>query len=357
LLDSFHLILGGDLMTSAVLNGFASSVTVRLDPPRPASTGPLDVAQTAQEIVRMSRGSPNVASQLIDAYTDRQPQALRDAVERSVAAQLRDNNTLTSAAIRGTVSEGAALRRFDNVLRAAPAVPITTGLTEAQKFDVYASVVQVFGDQPARTDLSNAARNGQPTMLALRNETSTLANRGQGVYDDRMVVLSRDRDGTPHVLEVQGNTEPTAQYDARAGRPGDRAEPGYENVLARAKIEGSDINGDGVRDLGRLAAGSYRMTQTTHNNPSSAGTNESFRPAAASIDDRLRVERDTNGDGRFDRRNDELNDSFKIHSGSRSNTDSAGCQTIQPGDYQAVMNALNRSSANPSFSYVLVTAR
>jgi hypothetical protein len=344
-------------MTTTVLNGFASSVTVRLSPPTPAPTGPLNVGDTAREIVRLSNGSPALASRLIDAYTARQPADLRDAVERSVAAQLRDNQILSSPAVRGTVSEGAALRRFDAVLSANPAVPVTTGLTDAQKFDVYASIVEVHGDAVARRDLADSAHNGLPTMVALRNETSTLANRGQGVYDDRMIVLSRDRDGTPHVLEVTGNTEPTAQYDARAGRRGDPAEPGYENVVARAKIEGSDINGDGLRDLGRLAAGSYRMTQTTHNNPASAGTNESFRPTAASIDNRLRVERDTNGDGVFSRRNDELNASFKIHSGSRLNTDSAGCQTIKPGDYQNVMNALNRSAANPSFSYVLVTAR
>ncbi len=343
-------------MTMSVLNGLSSTVSVRLAPPRPAPTGPFNVADTAREIVQLSRGSPNVASQLIDAYTARQPAALRDAVERSVAAQLRDDRILSSPAIRGTVSEGAALRRFDSVLRTNPTVPNTTGLTDGQKFDVYASIVQVFGDRTARSDLANAESNGQPTMVAFRRETSTLVNRGQGLYNDPMAVISIERNGTPHVLEVIGNTEPTAQYDARAGRRGDPAEPGYENVVPRI-IYGEDIDRNGLPDLGRLAAGSYEMTLTTHDNPRSAGSDVAFRPTAASVNDRLRVERDTNGDGVFNRRNDELNNSFKIHSGSRTNTDSAGCQTIQPSNYLAVLAALNRSAARPSFNYVLVTAR
>ena len=71
------------------------------------------------------------------------------------------------------------------------------------------------------------------------------------------------------------------------------------------------------------------------------------------------IQRDTNGDGYFngDDANgvQDLNSSFKIHSGSRSNTDSAGCQTIHPDDYQEFINAVRTNTAQEFVTYVLVT--
>ena len=345
-------------MTTSALNGLSSTVSVRLAPPLPPPTGPLDVADTARLIVQLSRGSPTVASQLVDAYTMRQPAALRDAVERSVAAQLRDDGTLRLPAVRGSVAEGAALRRFDNVLSAAPAVPVTTGLSDGQKFDVYASIVRIDGTQPAQDALRNAASNGEPTVLALRNETSTLANRGRGDYDDRIVVLRRDRDGTPHVHEFAGNTEPGAQYDARAGRQGRPAAPGYENVRANPREYGTDLNRDGQRDLGRLMEGTYRYERRAPYNG-----NVAFETVGAQ-----RAERDVNGDGRFNtadaaanrlngRRSETGDFGMYIHQGGVSGTESAGCQTIagrNSADYGRFLGAIGR---NDIFNYVLVNAR
>ena len=57
-----------------------------------------------------------------------------------------------------------------------------------------------------------------------------------------------------------------------------------------------------------------------------------------------RVQRDTNADGWFTQADingvQALNNSFKIHPGSHGNTDSAGCQTIHPDDYDNFLRAV-----------------
>ena len=344
-------------MTTAVLNGLASSLTISLGPPRPAPTGPLDVAATAREIAQLSRGSVATASELLNAYRSGQPQALADALDRTVAAQLRDSGALQRPVTRNAVAEGAAIARFQSILSQRPAVPDTIGLSDAQKFDVYASIVNVDGTRPARESLRNAATNGEPTVLALRNETSTLVNRGRGDYDDRIVVLRRDRDGTPRVHEFTGNTEPSAQYDARVARNGQRAAPGYENVRA-SHVEGNDLNHDQVRDLGRLMEGTYRYVR--RDRPFNGNV-------AFQTDGAQRAERDINGDGQFNtadsaanRLNGQRSESgdfgMHIHQGGVG-TESAGCQTIAgraAPDYARFLNAIG---ANQSFNYVLVNAR
>ena len=86
-----------------------------------------------------------------------------------------------------------------------------------------------------------------------------------------------------------------------------------------------------------MGEGTTEMRATTH--PRNGHPDEfALRPSQAAITAGAgRVERDSNGDGWFDARDtqgvQDLNDTFKIHRGSRSNTDSAGCQTIGGGEY------------------------
>ena len=71
------------------------------------------------------------------------------------------------------------------------------------------------------------------------------------------------------------------------------------------------------------------------------------------------VQRDTNADGYFTagdpRGTQDLNPTFKIHSGSRRNTDSAGCQTIHPDDYRAFIDAAQSNPRQTRWQYVLTS--
>ena len=246
------------------------------------------------------------------------------------------------------------------------------GLTQDQRFDVYASMVEVRGNR----DAFDALRNGDSVILGLRKETSTVAamddpripgahdrelRRGTGVYDDHIVVLRKDMDGNRHwFIADRANTEPTAQYDAHARPAPGREDTVYANVQWR-RPQGERANNDAIPDLGRMAEGSFEMLRSTH--PARGNANDfSLRPTpeqSSAPRNADLVQRDTNGDGWFTQDDihgiRRLNNSFKIHAGSAHNTDSAGCQTIHPGEYPEFISAVLGNPQQTRWQYVLTS--
>lgn len=219
----------------------------------------------------------------------------------------------------GGAAQPAAAGGTGAVATQRAGLPDTSGLSEAQKFDLYAQQVQAGGDATARNDLAA----GQRVILGLRVDSAVNANGGQGTYDDRMVVLWKDANGTKHVREYSANTEPSSRYYAK----------GY----------GADINGDGRKELGRLQEGSLRYS-VGH----SANLGDVLRPQQA-----YAVTRDTNHDNRFGAgdASTRSGSDFLFHAGGRSMTGSAGCQTLAPGDFRDFWATLG---GQRDFSYVLM---
>jgi LysM repeat protein len=222
-------------------------------------------------------------------------------------------------------TEAATPSRSTPVQTATPgqatgALPSTAGLSAAQKYDLYAGYVNAHGSTEAKADLAA----GRQVILGLRDETAVNVNGGKGAYDDRIVVLQANGSGGA-VKEFSANTEPSSQYDGRYG---------------------SDFNGDGRLELGRMAEGTVSF-QKSH----SGSLGDVLRPTGA-----LGVERDTNHDGRIDAndprgKGQSTDNSFLFHAGGNSNTGSAGCQTLKPGDFQTFWNGLGDQK---TFNYVLV---
>jgi LysM repeat protein len=203
---------------------------------------------------------------------------------------------------------------------ATGALPSTAGLSASQKYDLYAGYVNAHGSAEAKADLAA----GRQVILGLRDDTAVNVNGGKGAYDDRIVVLQANASGGS-VKEFSANTEPSSQYDGRYG---------------------SDFNGDGRLELGRMAEGTVSF-QKSH----SGSLGDVLRPTGA-----LGVERDTNHDGRIDAadprgKGQSTDNSFLFHAGGNTNTGSAGCQTLKPGDFRAFWNGLGDQK---TFNYVLV---
>ncbi|OWQ44851.1 hypothetical protein CDL60_23580 [Roseateles noduli] len=250
------------------------------------------------------------------------------------------------------IPDGAALLRdwaIDRQQR--PALPRLPFLSQRAAYQYCASLVQQRGSRQA----ANALRQGRLLFVGLRRDTSTLVNKGRGLYDDHIVVLNGWR-RRGSVCIFSANTEPSAQYAHRAlpvaGTPKD---PRYKGVAFKGAdlIAGEDVNGDGIRDAGRLKAGTYFFAEK----PGGYLKARAFR----STEDQT-VERDTNGDGRFllddaSRIDAKLvKRSMYIHWGGPDNlpvvnTWSAGCQTIPKNAYDSFLSAVGH---NPSFFYVLV---
>ena len=122
-----------------------------------------------------------------------------------------------------------------------------------------------------------------------------------------------------------------------------------------SKADGSDLNKDGIKDAGRLVAGTYRYFEKRGG----------FLGARAfQVGETQVVERDTDGDGLFTRADPGRIDkkgagtSMYIHRGGNDDTSgagtwSAGCQTIPKSVYGKFLAAVGRPSA---FHYVLVNA-
>jgi LysM repeat protein len=204
--------------------------------------------------------------------------------------------------------------------QAAGALPSTAGLSASQKYELYAGYVNAYGSAEAKADLAA----GRQVILGLRDDTAVNANGGKGAYDDRIVVLRADGSGGT-VKEFSANTEPSSQYDGRYG---------------------ADFNGDGRLELGRMAEGTVSF-QKSH----SGSLGDVLRPTGP-----LGVERDTNHDGRIDAadprgKGQSTDNSFLFHAGGNTNTGSAGCQTLKPGDFRAFWNGLGDQK---TFNYVLV---
>jgi hypothetical protein len=372
----------------------------------------IDIRETANRVQALfAQNRAREATQLLEQERRDEPRAVQEALDRYVAKgsetqltalrrpgalsaedaavispSLQRLQTATAMPRFPSENETETVQQRDDRYRlpgqVRPAVePVT--LTDAQQYDVYASIVMTRGNDAARTELGNGQ---QRVILGLRQENNTLdgvdnprtlrdeSQSGKGVYDDRLVVLWKDANGIGHVQKAEkANTEPTAQYDHHAGSDGDRTiaeagietrriapSPGFENVTAPRKIEGEDVNSDQMRDLGRLGVGTVEMIRATHTNPDAVHEDFALRPSAAAVLAGVgQAQRDTNGDGWFTQADingvQNLNDTFKIHSGSSNNTDSAGCQTIHPSEYARFMNAVRGAPGTPqdSWQYVL----
>jgi LysM repeat protein len=197
-------------------------------------------------------------------------------------------------------------------------LPDTQGMSESEKYDYYAGVIDQHGDESAKSKLAQ----GEKVALSLRVETHTHANAGNGQYDDRMVLVWQDSNGTKHVKELQANLDPSGQYE-------------HGGAYGR-KAVGVDINGDGRLDQGRLAEGTYNFQRGAYRN----------KDAFLSTSDQV-AERDVNHNGLFDdnRNSPRGNYGMHIHIGASNNTYSAGCLTLSPEEHSKFFNTIGNQSS------------
>ncbi len=249
----------------------------------------------------------------------------------------QDAEPASSPAGTGGTASTASTASTESTAPANPSVggglPDTTGMSEAERYDVYADYINEHGNEQAQQALAN----GDRVILGLRNDTDMDANGGNGRYDDRIVVLWRDDAGNPQVEEFDANTEPNRWNE--------------ENTQW-----GADIDGDGDREMGRLREGTmeYRMSSWNGGEPA-------LRPVDGSQNG---VVYDADDDGLYDAgdvaatdndtlgRDVDFNSSFLFHAGYNDNiTGSAGCQTLPPSVYDDFIASLGDQG---NFQYVLV---
>ncbi|TXD96694.1 hypothetical protein FUT87_05540 [Mitsuaria sp. TWR114] len=274
--------------------------------------------------------------------------SLRPELQAAAARIANQRLTWRARALLSTRPNGAALlMQWSAEVAQRPRLMRLQGTPPRSSYAYCASLVLQRGSRAAAAGL----REGRLTIVGLRRDTSTLDNKGRGVYDDDIVVLNGAA-GLHSVRVFPACTEPGAQYSQRA-KPvasGGRVDPRYAGVTFK-KIEGADVNGDGILDAGRLRAGTYLFAEKDGGYMDA----RAFQSLSAQV-----AERDTNGDGRFNASDPNRIDlkgagtSMYIHRGgiqANRNTWSAGCQTVPDNRYGAFLASLGRIK---TFHYVLI---
>ena len=195
-------------------------------------------------------------------------------------------------------------------------VPNTSGMSTAKRFAVYEKYINQFGDAQAKKDLAS----GKKVILSLRTDTPMSSGPYRGTYDDRIVVLSKDRTG-PHVTELLANTEPNRRW----------AEPANQSS----------------KPVGRLADD---QTIRYHKTWSSKFQNH-LQPFGNPY-----AQRDLNRNYKFDKTDKKYNGDWGgqlmyIHRAWSTDTGSQGCQTMEEGRFDTFWRSLGGQN---DFSNVLV---
>ncbi len=158
--------------------------------------------------------------------------------------------------------------------------------------------------------------------------SNTGANKGNGTYDDRIVVLWLDKGGQKHASEFSANTEPSARYLPK----------GY----------GSDVDGKNGRELSQIMEGHYEYAKSKGYNGWLKGK-DVLRPVRD-----VAAQYDVNHDGWFDAKDGtfkgKAND-LLFHEGGNSMTGSAGCQTMKPADFKRFWSELGSDKASCTCSW------
>ena len=326
------------------------------------SLGEMDLSRIAEEFSRRAHLDPHAAMAFWQAVLPGVPPQLRLALGRLIDSRI----DLRACEALRALPEGRRFLFQRQVERTwKPTIPPVPNFTPQLAHDQYASLILNLGNAAAR----QALNNGQVVLLALRRESSTLSQRGLGTYDDQIVVLNGlGAHRRPQIFSAC--TEPGAQYSQRAstktvsvpvpanataGAPATtkvRVDARYTGISFR-KSDGADINNDGIKDAGRLMAGTYKY----YEKPGGFLGARAFQVHTTQV-----VERDTDGDGWFTASDPQRIDrtgagtSMYIHRGgisstSQPNTWSAGCQTIPGNDYARFLAALGSVQ---SFHYVLL---
>lgn len=196
-------------------------------------------------------------------------------------------------------------------------VPDTSGLSTEKRFDLYERYIEKFGDAQAKKDLAA----GKRVIVSLREDTPMTANQPfRGTYDDRIVVMWKDRTG-PHVQELRANTEPNRRWSIPANESSKPVGRLADNQTIRYHKAWSTKFGNHLQPYGNPYA-----------------------------------QRDADRDYRFEKNEKSYNGEWGgqamfIHRAWSTDTGSQGCQTMEEGRFNTFWSALG---SQKDVSYVLV---
>lgn len=188
---------------------------------------------------------------------------------------------------------------------------------------------------------------GWRNVIGFRKFTPMTKDVRPGVYDDMIIVAwlenVKQRDGTVETkkrcVKYPANTDPNYRYLERG-------------------TDGKDANKDGKLDIGLLPSGIYIYSTTK-------GWSDTLNKLVFRMQKKNRVWRDINRDGYFNEEDEKLvtdesamiADDMHIHMGGKTDTWSAGCQTMELSLFNKFSLNIEegRKAGQKYFTYLLVS--
>lgn len=180
-----------------------------------ARSNDLDIRATADQISALFNANRQTeALGMLDERRQGQAEVVRDALDRYIGAA-------SAGAIanhqQGPVAaaDAGVLQRLQLAASNQPAIPPQAqmaALSDAQRYDVYASIVQVRGNEAAHEALS---RPNERVVLGLRQENSTLAAMQDRAHAGS---LRSDDPATPAITKLRAARASTTTAWSYCGR-------------------------------------------------------------------------------------------------------------------------------------------
>lgn len=267
------------------------------------------VSQESNGFLGFGQGLSNKDISQLKAFANTLPKnELVDKLQSSIEA-LAPQKSDDSNSVQGKKSSWFSpnSQKFPSPNANAAKVAIDTSkMSTEEKFSFYENLTKQKG---GTLNLKPEARN----IVSLRVPTNPDANGGKGIYNDKTAVLWVDKNGKKHVEEFVSNLDPSGQYA-----------------------------GNGFRsDSGRIKSGNYKFEVSKRDNGA-----DCLRPVST-----VGVERFRNGEFKS---TSERNDHMLFHQGAEGNTQSAGCQTMDPSEWQKFWSAVSGGSNSESINYTIV---
>ena len=313
----------------AVQHGPKSGLISQVISDLAASPKSADFDKQLIDAIYLERGRRDAAGRLVHFSKN------SAEVQEGVAARFRSERADAQAMLAAETAKATLTEAVLNAPAAATGEDDDAFLTRIASRMSDSDVNQLmdhYGDDETRADFEN----GRKVLVALRRQTNW-KNAPQGEYDDPMLLVWKSQ-GKISVRRFKGTTEAAGAY-------------AFGNERA-ARGSSVDIDRDRRNDMGRLRAGVYHFIAEKH-----AKLGNIFRARDIQV-----VDRDCNHDGRFTPNDTTSGDridprgagtTMYIHKGGTGFTGSAGCQTLPPSDFAALLAALGPQKP---LSYVLINA-
>lgn len=306
-----------------------------------------EAPSVGDEVVVMLIDNQDTSIYDVDGYYVRtiEPATLTSKLAKYAASLFNKDGSTTPTNASGSAAEVAAKKYptpYPNIPKTSvipegviqegqsePSFPATSGKSENQKYDYYASKIE---------SVSGSIQSGanKYNIVMMRKKSNFYDNAGRGIFDDAIAIIWIDSSGEKRVQEFIANGEAHASIQGKRWGQFKREEPvdkgGYNPALAEP--------GNHLYQIGTPGKVWKKYLR------SSKGVNWYFgSPTKFPTDGEFTLYRTSGGKGTY---------SLLFHPGGKGMAGSAGCQTFPLAEFRRLWNTITEEGDPGKMPYTII---